>query len=117
MEKWHIVKPGTAEQRKMEYWNTKSETIKPGYGIPNPGQTVSSAKSHANKSRLVDSSVSINFLMCKSFKDYLNSVFLASHLLILKMYFHKIYKVLQIILLVFRFDLILDCLHFLDSLY
>ena len=42
-EKWHIVKPGTAGQRKTEYRNTKSETVKPGYGIPNPGQTVSSA--------------------------------------------------------------------------
>ena len=55
--------------------------------------------------------------MCNSFKDYLNSVSLASPLLILKMPFHKIYKVLQIISLVFRFDFILDCLHFLDSLY
>ena len=42
-KKWHIVKPGTAEQRKTEYRNTKSETVKLGYGIPNPGQTVSSA--------------------------------------------------------------------------
>ena len=42
-EKWHIVKPGTAEQRKTEYRKSKSETIKPGYRIPNPGQTVSSA--------------------------------------------------------------------------
>ena len=42
-EKWHIVKPGTAEQWKREYRNTKSGTVKPGYGIPNPGQTVSSA--------------------------------------------------------------------------
>ena len=55
--------------------------------------------------------------MSKSFKDYLNSVSLASLLLILKMSFHKIYKVLQIILLAFRFDVILDSLHFLDSLY
>ena len=61
--------------------------------------------------------LSINFVMCNSFKDYLNTVSLASPLLILKMPFHKIYKVLQIISLVFRFDLILDCLHFLDSLY
>ena len=38
-EKWLIVKPGTAEQRKTKYRNTKSETVKPGYGIPNPGQT------------------------------------------------------------------------------
>ena len=42
----------------------------------------------------------------------LNSVSLASLLLILKLSFHKIYKVSRIILLVFRFDLILDCLHF-----
>ena len=56
--------------------------------------------------------LSINFLMCKSFKDYLNSVSLASLLLILKMSFHKIYKVSQIILLVFTFDFILDCFHF-----
>ena len=55
--------------------------------------------------------------MCNSFKDYLNSVSLDSPLLILKMPFQKIYKVLQIISLVFRFDFILDCLHFLDSLY
>ena len=59
----------------------------------------------------------INILMCKSFKDYLNSVSLASLLLILKMSFYKICKVLQIILLVFRFYFILDCLHFLGSLY
>ena len=42
-EKWHILKPGTAEQRKTEYRNTKSGTVKLGYGIPNPGQTVLSA--------------------------------------------------------------------------
>ena len=42
-EKWHIVKPGTMEQRKTEYRNTKSGTVKPGYGIPNLGQTVSNA--------------------------------------------------------------------------
>ena len=28
---------------KTEYRNTKSGAVKPGYGIPNPGQTVSSA--------------------------------------------------------------------------
>ena len=42
-ERWHIVNPGTAEQRKTEYRNAKSGTVKPGYGIPNPSQTVSSA--------------------------------------------------------------------------
>ena len=42
-EKWHIAKPGTVEQRKMEYQNTKFGTVKPGYGIPNPGQIVLSA--------------------------------------------------------------------------
>ena len=42
-EKWHILRPGTAEQRKTENRNTKSGTVKPGYGIPNPGQTVLSA--------------------------------------------------------------------------
>ena len=42
-EKWQIVKPGTAEQWKIEYQNTKSEMVKPGYRIPNPGQTISSA--------------------------------------------------------------------------
>ena len=42
-ENWHIVKPRTAEHQKTEYRNTKSGTVKPGYGIPNPGQTVSSA--------------------------------------------------------------------------
>ena len=41
-EKWHIVKPGTAEQQKTEYRNNKSGTLKPGYGISNPNQTVSS---------------------------------------------------------------------------
>ena len=41
-KKWHIVKPGTAKQRKTEYRNTKSEMVKPGYEIPNPDQTVSS---------------------------------------------------------------------------
>ena len=56
--------------------------------------------------------LSINFLMCKSFKDYLNSVSLASFLWILKVSFHKIYKVLQIILLVFRFYFILDSLYY-----
>ena len=40
-KKGHIVKPGTAEQRKTEYRNNKSGTVKPGCGIPNPGQTVS----------------------------------------------------------------------------
>ena len=40
VENWHIVKPGTAGQRKTEYWNTKSGVVKPGYRIPNPGQTV-----------------------------------------------------------------------------
>ena len=50
--------------------------------------------------------------MCKSFKDYLNSVSLASFLWILKVSFHKIYKVLQIILLVFRFYFILDSLYY-----
>ena len=34
-EKWHIVKPGTTEQRKTEYRNTQSETVKLGYGISN----------------------------------------------------------------------------------
>ena len=33
----------TAEQWKIEYRNTKSGTVKPGYGIPNLGQTVLSA--------------------------------------------------------------------------
>ena len=42
-EKWHIAKPGTAEHLKTKYRNTKSGTVKPGYGIPTPGQTVSSA--------------------------------------------------------------------------
>ena len=42
-KKWHIVKPGTAKQRKTEYRNTKFGTVKRGYGIPNPGQTVPSA--------------------------------------------------------------------------
>ena len=58
-EKWHIVKPGIAEQQKKEYQNTKPKMVTPGYRIPNPGQTISSA-SHANKSRLVDSSVYSN---------------------------------------------------------
>ena len=35
-KKGHIVKPGTAEQRKKEYRNNKC-----GCGKPNPGQTVS----------------------------------------------------------------------------
>ena len=45
MEKWHIyiVKPGMVEQWKTEYWNTKSRTVKPRYGIPNLGQTASIA--------------------------------------------------------------------------
>ena len=30
-EKWHIVKPGTAEQGKTECPNTKSGTVKPRY--------------------------------------------------------------------------------------
>ena len=41
-EKWHIIKRGTAEQQKREYRNTKSGTVKSGYGIPNLDQTVSS---------------------------------------------------------------------------
>ena len=40
--KWHIVKPGTTKHRKMEYRNTKFGTVKPGYGILNLGQTVTS---------------------------------------------------------------------------
>ena len=43
VEKWHIVKPGMVEQREMEYRNTKSGTVRLGYGILNPGQTVPSA--------------------------------------------------------------------------
>ena len=39
----YIAKPGTAEQRKTEYRNTKSGTVKRGYEIPNPGQTVTNA--------------------------------------------------------------------------
>ena len=42
-QNWHLVKPGTAEQWKTGYRSTKSGTVKPGYGIPNTGQTVSIA--------------------------------------------------------------------------
>ena len=80
VEKWHIVKLGTAEQWKMEYRNTKSWTVKPGYGMLNPGQTVSSTiLTRINQDQLTALHKSLSwlslFLESAKFKLGMTSIF------------------------------------------